>query len=84
MVDDPVRMNLYVGEDAVFDKSAEMQFFGNYEDGETPYRWIVKNYNLMSEDPDRYNESGPALSGIFEISLDGDHVKSYYGSYWWD
>ncbi len=84
MVNDPVRMNLYVGEDAVFDKSAEMQFFGNYEDGETPYRWIVKNYNLMSEDPDRYNESGPALSGIFEISLDGDHVKSYYGSYWWD
>ncbi len=81
---DSVKMDLVIGEDTVFDKSAEMQFFGNYEDGETPYKWLVKNYNLMSEDTEKYMENGPALSGIFEISLDGNHVKSYYGSYWWD
>ena len=71
-------------EDAVFDRSAEMQFFGNYEKGQTPYKWIVKNYNLMTEDPETYSTNGPALDGIFEVKLDGDHVRSYYGSYWWD
>ncbi len=84
MVSDPVKMNLYVAEDAVFDKSAEMQFFGNYEKGQSPYKWIVKNYNLMSEDPEKYNESGPALSGIFEVRLDGEHIRAYCGSYLWD
>ncbi len=85
MVDDePAKMNLTVDKDTVFDSSAEMQFFGNYEKGESPYEWIVKNYRSMSEDPDKYMESGPALTGIFEVGLDGDRVTRYYGSYWWD
>ena len=61
-----------------------MEYFGNYEDGESPYEWIVKNYNLMNEDPDKYMEHGPALSGVFEVGLDGNNIVSYYGSYWWD
>lgn len=81
---DAVKMDLYVDENAVFDESAEMDFFGNYEKGQTPYKWIVKNYNLLTEDPETYSANGPALNGIFEVTLDGDHVRSYYGSYWWD
>ena len=65
-----VKTDLVVDKDAVFDKSADMQYFANYEEGQTPYEWIVNN-----------NGKGSALSGIFEVSLDDDHVRSYYGSY---
>ncbi len=81
---EPSQMDLIIDDDTVFDSSAEMQFFGNYEKGETPYDWITKNHKLMIEDPDKYNESGPALSGIFEVELDENRVIRYYGSYWWD
>ncbi|MCR5357066.1 MAG: SPOR domain-containing protein [Lachnospiraceae bacterium] len=82
--EEPDKYDLYVYEDAVFDSSAETQFFGNYEEGDTPYKWLARNYNLKTLDPDKYMESGPALSGIFEVGLDGSRIKTYYGSYWWD
>ena len=27
---------------------------------------------------------GPALKGVFEVSITGDHIDKFYGSYWWD
>ena len=84
MTGDYKKCDLYVYESADFDSSAELEFFGNYEAGDTPYKWIVKNYNLKSSDPDKYIENGPALSGIFEVSLDGNRIERYYASYWWD
>ena len=78
------RRDLYIDGETVFDEKAELEFFGNYEKGETPYKWISRNYRLMSEEPDKYMESGPALAGIFEVSLTGDHIDRYYGCYWWD
>ncbi len=79
-----VTTDLFVYKDAVFDSSAETQFFGNYEKGDKPYDWIKRNVELMSSDPDKYAESGPALAGVFEVSLDGRKITAYHGSYWWD
>lgn len=81
---EPVTADLLVTDETVFDSSAEMEFFGNCEKGDTPYEWIVKNYNLMKEDPDEYMADGPALSGVFEVSLNDNKIMAYYGSYWWD
>ncbi|MCR5774923.1 MAG: hypothetical protein K6G42_07555 [Lachnospiraceae bacterium] len=76
--------DLIVPKDAIFDKSANMSSFGNYEQGDTPYEWIVRNHDLMNEDIDQYLKNGPALSGVFEIGLDNNRITTYYGSYWWD
>ncbi len=79
-----VTSNLLVTKEAVFDESAETEYFGNYEDGDTPYEWLVRNYNLFKEDVDQYLVYGPALSGIFEVSIKDGKIIAYYGSYWWD
>ena len=81
---EPVTVDLLVTEDAVFDKTAELEFFGNSKKGDTPYEWIVRNLNLMHDDPDQYLMNGPALLGIFEVDRDDNKVSTYYGSYWWD
>lgn len=81
---EPIKCNLFVAPDAVFDDSAETEFFGNYEKGDTPYEWILRNYKFMSEDMDKYLSNGPALAGVFEISLENSKITAYYGSYWWD
>ena len=75
---------LLVTEDAVFDSSADLESFGNYEKGDTPYEWIVRNYKLMNDDPDQYLMYGPTLSGVFEVGLEDNKITKYYGSYWWD
>ncbi len=82
--DDSSKMDLYVYENAQFDKDADTDTFANYEKGDTPYRWIVKNQELLRTDPDAYSLNGPALSGVFKVSIEGDEILSYYGSYWWD
>ncbi|MCR5404553.1 MAG: SPOR domain-containing protein [Butyrivibrio sp.] len=78
------RMDLYVYKDAVFNKDADLDSFANYEKGDTPYKWIVKNYNLEKNDTDKYLANGPALSGVFKVSIEEDKITDYYGSYWWD
>ncbi|MCR5590817.1 MAG: SPOR domain-containing protein [Lachnospiraceae bacterium] len=82
--DTEVITDLLMTEDTVFDSSAELEFFGNYEKGDSPLEWIVRNYNLMHDDIDRYLTHGPALTGIFEVGLEGSTITSYYGSFWWD
>ena len=79
-----VTADLFVSKDAVFDKTADTASFGNYEKGDTPYEWIVRNYKLMNEDTDRYLMNGPALSGVFEVGIEDNKITTYYGSYWWD
>ncbi len=81
---DAITADLFVSKDAVFDAAALTDTFGNYENGETPYEWLVKNFNLMNEDVDRYLMDGPALSGIFEVGIENNMIMKYYGSYWWD
>lgn len=76
--------DLVVDKNTVFSDSADMQFFGNYTDGMSPYEWIVKNREFMKDNPDKYISQGAALLGIFEVSLDGNKIDEYYGSYWWD
>ena len=77
--------DLVVDKNTIFDETANMQFFGNYEDGMSPYRWVSINYDLMNTDPDKYMAQDlPALVGIFEVCLDGNLIKSYNGCYWWD
>jgi hypothetical protein len=46
--------DLVVDKNTIFDETANMQFFGNYEDGMSPYRWVLINYDLMNTDPDKY------------------------------
>ncbi len=48
-----VTADLIVTEDTVFDRSTDPESFGNYKKGDTPYEWIVRNYNLMKDDPDQ-------------------------------
>ena len=77
-------MNLYVYQDAKFAKDAETDAFANYEKGDTPYKWIVRNYDLLKSDPEAYSENGPALSGVFQVAIEGNTITEYCGSYWWD
>ena len=77
-------MNLIVDSDTEFAESCETQFFGNYEDGDTPLEWFGRNKELLDTDYDSYSMSGPALIGIFEVSFTGNHIDKFYGSYWWD
>ena len=81
---DAVAADLLVPRDSVFDGSADTESFGNCEKGDTPYEWIVRNYDLMKEDTDQYLMYGPALSGVFEVGIEDNKITKYYGSYWWD
>ena len=75
---------LIVDKNTVFDKTCDMQFFGNYRQGDTVLDWFNYNKELMDTDIDKYMEMGPALKGVFEVSVTGNHVDSFYGCYWWD
>ncbi|MBQ6967455.1 MAG: hypothetical protein IJP84_06090 [Lachnospiraceae bacterium] len=78
------KMTLVIDKNTVFDDSCEMEFFGNYEKGDSPLKWYKRNLELMEKDPDKYMSNGPALSGIFEVGITGDHIDRFFGSYWWD
>ena len=77
-------MNLVVDENARFADTCDFTGFGNYEEGDTPYKWITRNYEFLKNESDEYFANGPALAGVFEVSLDGNRVREYYGCYWWD
>jgi hypothetical protein len=61
-----------------------MQFFGNYEDGDTVVEWYKKNLELYRKDPNGYSAEGMPLQGVFDVDCTGDHIDRFYGSYWWD
>ena len=73
-------VSLIVDKDTVFDESANMDFFGNYEEGDTVLQWFNKNRG------ENIGENGdiPALVGIFDVGVMGNHIDRFYGSYWWD
>ncbi|MCR5221722.1 MAG: SPOR domain-containing protein [Lachnospiraceae bacterium] len=73
-----------VDEDTVFDPNCETEFFGNYEDGDTPLSWIRRNDELLKNDPDAYAMYGPAFDGVFDVIVTGNHIDAFLGSYWWD
>ncbi len=75
---------LIIDKNTVFDDTCDLEFFGNYEKGDSAYDWYLRNLDLMENDPDAYLQYGPALSGVFEIGISGDHVDRFFGSYWWD
>ena len=77
-------MDLVIDTDTVFDDRCETEFFGNYEKGDTPLDWFIKNYEYMESDPEEYMSNGPALSGVFEVGINGNHIDRFFGSYWWD
>ena len=77
-------MKLIVDSDTEFADSCETEFFGNYEEGDSPLEWFKRNKELLDADYDSYSMYGPALIGIFEVSFTGDHIDKFYGSYWWD
>lgn len=76
--------DLVIDKNTVWDKNCETLYFGNYEDGDTPLDWYLKNLDYMENDPDAYMSSGPALSGVFEVGITGNHIDRFLGSYWWD
>ncbi len=77
-------MDLVIDKDTLFDDTCEMEFFGNYEEGDTPFEWYAKNAELMEKDPDQYSMYGHALSGVFEVGIRKNRIDRYFGSYWWD
>ncbi|WP_026523469.1 SPOR domain-containing protein [Butyrivibrio sp. MB2005] len=84
MGDDEKEMTLIVDKDTTFDSSCNMSFFGNYEKGQSVLEWFNKNDELAKEDADSYSSGGPALLGVFDVAITGDHIDRFYGSYWWD
>ena len=64
-------MTLTVDSDTVFDKTCDMQFFPGYKEGESPLEWFI-------------SASGEDIMGVFEVGITGNHIDSFYGSYWWD
>ncbi len=77
-------VSLVIDENTVFDDSCEMEFFGNYEKGDSPLEWFKKNYELMDAAPDLYSTNGMPLTGVFEVGINGSHIDRFFGSYWWD
>ncbi len=77
-------MDLVIDSDTVFADGCEYGTFGNYEDGMTVLEWFNYNNELAQNDPDKYMQNGPALAGLFEVSITDGHIDSFYGSYWWD
>ena len=75
---------LIVDKDTVFDKSCDTQYFGNYRKGDSVLEWFNYNKELMDTDVDKYLEKGPALKGVFDVSVTGNHIDAFYGTYWWD
>ena len=78
------KTDLIIDEDTVFDEKCDLSFFGNYEEGDIPLEWFKKNKEYMESDPDKYMSAGPALSGVFEVGIRGNHIERFFGSYWWD
>ena len=64
-------MTLTADSDTVFDKTCDMQFFPGYKEGESPLEWFI-------------SASGEDIMGVFEVGITGNHIDSFYGSYWWD
>lgn len=62
---------LIVDSDTVFDKTCDMQFFPGYKKDQSVLEWFN---SITAED----------LMGVFEAGITGNHVDSFYGSYWWD
>ncbi len=79
-----LRGDLIIDSDTVFDEKCETEFFGNYEKEDTPLSWFKKNLEYMENDPDKYMSNGPALSGVFEVGINGGHIDRFFGCYWWD
>ncbi|WP_026658522.1 SPOR domain-containing protein [Butyrivibrio sp. AC2005] len=84
MGDDEKEMTLIIDEETEFDPSCNMSFFGNYEEGQSVLEWFLKNEELAQTDFDSYADKGPALIGMFDVAVTGDHIDRFYGSYWWD
>jgi len=77
-------LNLIVDDKTVFDASADMQSFGNYEYGDTVVGWYKKNLKLYRRESEGYSLRGRPLQGVFDVDYTGDHIDRFYGSYWWD
>lgn len=69
--DDEGPMTLIVDSDSVFDKACDMQNFPGYKEGQSPLEW----YNSASE---------TELTGVYEVSIEGNHIENFYGNYWCD
>ena len=76
--------DLYIDKNTVFDKNCDTSMFGNYQKGDTVYDWFKRNYEYAQNDTDKYMENGPALIGVFEISITDSHIDKYYATFWWD
>gem|GEM_PF-1072198 len=83
-VENEYEMTLVIDKDTVFDKTCDTQCFANHKNGDKPVDWFIRNYELMKNDTDKYMENGPALSGVFEVGINGSHIDRFLGSYWWD
>ncbi len=70
--------------DTVFAPSCETEFFGNYEEGDTVLQWFQRNILLQRFDPETYATNGPALEGVFYVTVTGNHIDEFLGCYWWD
>jgi hypothetical protein len=68
-------MTLVVDSDTVFDKTCDLKSFTGYKTGQSPLEW----YNANTSGEESMN-----IMGVYEVSITGNHVDSFYGSYWWD
>lgn len=73
------RIEFIVDDTTVFDEKADMQFFGNWNEGDTPLDWYRNNYVMT--DTGAWSRE---LLGVFEVLVTDEHIDRIYGIYWWD
>lgn len=70
---------LRIDENTEFAPSCDMQYFTNYQQGDSVLEWYKRSYHLAMD-----GEPTMDVLGVFEVSLTGNHVDKIYGTYWWD
>ena len=43
-----------------------------------------EDVHVTTMDEVEFDSESFGMYGVFEVSLDGNNVTAYYGSYWWD
>ncbi len=79
-----ITMDLVIDGSTAFDPSCDMGPFNNYAAGDSVFDWFKRNMGIIEADPDGAGDTSLTLMGVFDVSLTGQHVDRFYGSYWWD
>ena len=76
-------MDLVIDKDTVFAEEGDLLGFGDVVDRKDALGWVQEKAESLYH-PSETNEDYLSLIGVFEVSITGSHIDTFYGSYWWD